>query len=155
MVYSFGEADRKKKKARIKLPENPDGLSREVLSRLEDIIKAKTRDGSLPCGVAFNIAKNAGVSKIAVGELADRLGIRISNCQISCFKYDKIIHETFEDAKVNEDILSRLLALKNNDNLTCLNVHDLARELNFTPMAVADVANARNLKIHDCQLGCF
>ena len=39
-MRSFGEADRKKKKARIQLQENPGQLSNEVLSQLENTVKA-------------------------------------------------------------------------------------------------------------------
>ena len=92
-MRSFSEADRKKKKIRILIQENPGELSNEVLSQLEDTVKASLKDGYLPCAVAFKIAKEAQVTKVAVGEMTDRLGIRITNCQIGCFKVDKTIHD--------------------------------------------------------------
>ncbi len=84
-MRSFGEADRKKKKTRIQIQENPGNLSNAVLSQLEDTVKASLNDGYLPCAVAFKIAKEAQVPKIAVGEMTDRLGIRVTYCQIGCF----------------------------------------------------------------------
>ena len=151
----FGEADKKKKQARIKIPANPAGLSDEVLAQLADAVKATLREGHLPCGSAFKIARDAGVPRLAVGDVTDRLGIRVSNCQIGCFKVDKIINDSPGTEGVDEGVLARLEALKGGDALTCANVFALAGELSMTPMAVAHVANARNLKVHGCQLGCF
>ena len=154
-MRTFGEADKKKKQTRIKMPENPAGLSQEAQAQLADAVKSSLKDGHLPCGTAFKIARDAGVPKIAVGEMTDRLGIRVSNCQIGCFKVDKIIHDGESGKEVDDNILARLEALRSADQLTCVNVHGLAQELKLTPMAVANVANARNMKVHQCQLGCF
>ncbi|MFC1943046.1 hypothetical protein ACFLWO_00475 [Chloroflexota bacterium] len=154
-MRSFGEDDRKKKKTRIQLQENPGELSNEVLSQLEDTVKASLKDGYLPCAVAFKIAKEAQVPKVAVGEMTDRLGIRIMNCQIGCFKVEKTIHDNSAQEDLDDEIVSKLNALKENNELTCANVFDLAQHLKSTPMAIADAANLRDLKIHNCQLGCF
>jgi hypothetical protein len=154
-MRSFGEADRKKKKTRIQLQENPGKLSNEVLSQLEDTVKGSLRDGYLPCAVAFKIAKEIQVPKVAVGEMTDRLCIRITNCQIGCFNVDKTIHDNSAHEDLDDGIVSKLTALKENNELTCANVFDLAQQLKSTPMAIADAANLRGLKIHNCQLGCF
>ncbi len=154
-MRSFGEADRKKKKTRIQLQENPGKLSNEVLSQLEDTVKASLKDGYLPCAVAFKIAKEVQVPKVAVGGMTDRLGIRVTNCQIGCFKVDKTIHDNSAHEDPDDGSISKLNALKENNELTCANVFDLAEQLKSTPMAIADVANLRNLKIYSCQLGCW
>ena len=154
-MRNFGEADRKKKRARIQLRENPGELSTEVLSHLEDMVKASLKDGYLSCARAFKIAKEAKVPNVAVGEMTDRLGIRVTNCQIGCFKVDKTIHDNSAHEDLDDGIVSRLNALKESNELTCANVFDLAEQLKSTPMAIADAANLRNLKIHNCQLGCF
>ncbi len=154
-MRSFGEADRKKKRTRMQLQENPAKLSNEVLSQLEDTVKASLKDGYLPCAVAFKIAKEAQVPKVAVGEMTDRLGIRVTNCQIGCFKVDKTIHDNSAHEDLDDGIVSKLNALKENNELTCANVFGLAQQLKSTPMAIADAANLRDLKIGNCQLGCF
>jgi hypothetical protein len=119
------------------------------------MVKASLKGGYLPCAVAFKIAKEAQVPKVAVGEMTDRLGIRITNCQTGCFKVDKTIHDNSTHENVDDGIVSRLNALKEINELTCANVFDLAEQLKSTPMAIADVANLRNLKIYSCQLGCW
>jgi len=154
-MRDFGEADKKKKRARIKIPENPARLSDEVLSQLQDTVKRSLREGNLPCGVAFRISRDSGIPKIAIGEMADRLGVRVTNCQIGCFKVDKIIHDPAGGEEIDPAVLSKLEALKEKDALTCASVFDLAAQLKMTPMYVASNANARNLRVRQCQLGCF
>ena len=154
-MRSFGEADRKKKKVRIQLQENPGQLSNEVLSQLENTVKASLKAGYLPCAVAFKIAKKAQIPKVAVGEMTDRLGIRVTNCQIGCFKVDKTIHDNSAHEDLGDGIVSKLNALKENNELTCASVFDLAGQLKLTPMVIADAANLRDLRIQNCQLGCF
>ena len=154
-MRSFGEADRKKKNARIQLQENSGNLSNEVLSQLEDMVKASLKGGYLPCAVAFKIANEAQVSKVAVGEMTDRLGIRVTDCQTGCFKVDKTIHDNSAYGDPDDGIVSKLNALRENNELTCAKVFDLAEQFKSTPMAIADVANLRNLKIYSCQLGCW
>jgi hypothetical protein len=154
-MRNFNEVDKKKKQARIQIKENLGDLSKDVFAQLEDMVKASLRDGNLQCAAAFKIARQAKVPLIAVGEMTDRLGIRITNCQIGCFKVDKIIHNNLENKKIDGKIVTMLETLRKNDELTCANVFELSPQLKLTPMAIADVANLHNLKIHRCQLGCF
>ena len=154
-MRDFGAADKRKKQGRIGVRENPAGLSDEALSGLASKVKASLHEGNLPCGSAFKISRDSGIPRIAVGEMADRLGVRITNCQIGCFKVDKIIHDNAGSEAVDESVLSMLQDLRDKQALTCSKVFELAASLKMTPMAVASVANGRNLKVHACQLGCF
>lgn len=155
-MRKFNEADRNKKSARIQIQENPGNLSIELVSRLENRVKSSLKDGYLPCGVAWKIAREADVPKIAVGEVADRLGIRITNCQIGCFKVEKTPYdESVQKNKIDVEISARVEALRESNKLTCENVFTLAKEMQLPPMVIADIANLRNLKIQSCQLGCF
>ena len=155
IMRNFNDTDRKKKKDRIKLSENPVGLSPEELSKLENTVKSSLKDGYLPCPVAWSIAKNAGVPRIAVGEIADRFGIRVTDCQLGCFKVGKTPYDNTTQQAVDDVITARLDSLVVNSELTCAGVFELARQLKSTPMKIADVINARNMKIRNCQLGCF
>jgi hypothetical protein len=154
-MRNFNEADKRKKQTRIQIKENPGDLSKEVLSQLENEVKTSSRDSHLPCATAFKIARDAGVPKIAVGEMIDRLGIRITNCQIGCFKVDKNIHNALEPKKVDSKIIAMLETLQGGNELTCAKVFEMALQLKLTPMAIAIVANSQNLKVQHCQLGCF
>ncbi len=54
-------------------------------SELENRIKSSLVDGKLPCAVAFKIAKELKVAPREVGQAANRLSIRICNCQLGFF----------------------------------------------------------------------
>jgi hypothetical protein len=154
-MRNFNEADQRKKQIRIHIKENPGNLSKEMLSQLEEKVKTSSRDSHLPCATAFKIAREADVPKIAVGEMIDRLGIRITNCQIGCFKVDKNIHDALESKKVDSKIVAMLETLQGGNELTCAKVFEMALQLKLTPMAIAIVANSQNFKVQHCQLGCF
>ncbi len=53
--------------------------------RLAAELRQRARDGRLPCATAFAIAEELGIPRIRVGQAADELGIRISDCQLGCF----------------------------------------------------------------------
>jgi hypothetical protein len=154
-MRDFNEADKQKKQGRIRIEENPCGLSADMLAKLDEKIRASAQDSHLPCGKAFRIADEYNVPKIAVGERVDRMGIRITNCQIGCFKVDKNLHENIDNAKMDEKIIAALNELNQADALNCAGVFELARQFKLTPMAVADAANSSGLKVRRCQLGCF
>lgn len=154
-MRDFNEADKKNKKARIQIPENPANLSKEDLLQLEDKVKASLKDGYLSCPIAWRIAKDANVPKIAVGEITDRLSIRIANCQIGFFKVDKTPYEESDHKSIDGQCITMLQTLAGNKQLTCEKIFELSRQFDLKPMAIANEANARDLKIHGCQLGCF
>jgi hypothetical protein len=60
-------------------------LSTEKEKELEKDIEAELVDEKLRCPVAFKIAKKHGVAPRAVGDTANRLGIKIAGCQLGCF----------------------------------------------------------------------
>lgn len=52
---------------------------------LDEKVKEAAKDGRLPCARAFKIAKEEGVSAGEIGKVANRLNIKITNCQLGCF----------------------------------------------------------------------
>ena len=154
-MRDFNEADRKKKSKRIRIQTNPANLSPKVLSRLEDAVKSALKDGCLSCPTAWQIAKEANVPRIAIGEITDRLGIRISNCQIGFFKVDKTPYDSSVHEDLDDQMNTILVGLNRDDQLTCAKVFDLTRQFNLKPIVLANAANVRGLKINACQLGCF
>ena len=54
-------------------------------TELEEKIISSLVDDKLPCPVAFKIARELKVSIREVGEETDKLGIKISHCQLGCF----------------------------------------------------------------------
>lgn len=154
-MREFNEADRRKKRGRITLPDNPGNLSAESLAQLKDAVKAAVKDGYVACPSGWKVAKEAGVSRLDVGVMIDKLGVRVTDCQLGCFKVSKTPYAGAEPEVVNDDVASRVEALREGGELTCPNVFALARDLGLKPRSVADVANVRGYKIRNCQLGCF
>lgn len=154
-MRNFNEADKEKKRERIRIKENPANLSDEKLSELETAIRASLRDSYLSCPVAWNIAKKAGVPRIAVGAITDKLGLRITDCQLGCFKVDKTPYDDSVPKEAEGKIDARLDDLVEGNKLACAAAHEFAHELKVTPMAIAEVMNIKGMKIRDCQLGCF
>ena len=57
----------------------------EVSAELEEAIRDGLIVGRLPCAVAWVIARRFGVPKTHVANVAERLGVKIGQCQIGAF----------------------------------------------------------------------
>ncbi len=154
-MRDFNEVDRKKKKARIKIQENPGNLSKESLSELESAVKASLKDGYLSCPVAWGIAKKYNIPRIVLGNFADRLGIRVTNCQLGCFKIEKTPYTLVTHVSADKKLLNIIELLKTKGSLNCAEVFELATQYKLKPITIANEMSSRDFKIHNCQLGCF
>jgi len=154
-MREFNETDKKKKRARIEIPENPAGLSPEKLAELEGSVEASLKDGYLACPVAWTLAKKSGVPRIAVGTMTDKLGFRITDCQLGCFKVDKTLYSEPPREILSPELISELERLNNEKQLTCEKTFEISAKYGQKPMVVGNEASARNMKIRNCQLGCF
>ncbi|MEJ2739026.1 MAG: hypothetical protein P8105_04230, partial [Dehalococcoidia bacterium] len=125
------------------------------LSELESKVKESLKEGYLACPVAWKIAKDEGVPKIAVGEIADRLGIRVTDCQLGCFRVEKTLYDNPDHEYIHGEIIVELEKLIANNELTCPKVFELARKYKVKPLDIANEVSARGLKFLECQLGCF
>jgi hypothetical protein len=52
---------------------------------LEKALVAEARDGRLPCGAVFQIASAHGRPVAEAGRAVQRLGIKVTGCQLGCF----------------------------------------------------------------------
>lgn len=156
MKREFTESDRTKKKARLALKSaSATSGVRSAPAGLEEAVKAALDNGFLPCATAFGIAKKFKVPLVTMGDAADRLGARITNCQLGCFKVDKTLHDNMNKEAINQRALEAMETSLAEAPLTCLGVFRLAKRIGVRPVEVADAANWRHVKIHDCQLGCW
>jgi hypothetical protein len=151
----FNDKDRAKKSSRIRLRKNPVNLTPERLAELEKAVKGAVRDGCLPCPKGWRIAKDFAVSRIAVGAIMDSLGLRVANCQLGFFRVDKTPHMGSSQQEPSPEIAAALKELDASRSLNCSAVFELARRIKTTPMKISEAANALELKIRNCQLGCF
>jgi hypothetical protein len=54
--------------------------------KLEETILKKSKEGKLPCAICFKIAEDFGTSKKEMGKILNEMKIKISQCQLGCFK---------------------------------------------------------------------
>jgi hypothetical protein len=54
--------------------------------KLEEVILEKSKNGKLPCAMSFKIAEDFGISKKEMGKVLNEMKIKISQCQLGCFK---------------------------------------------------------------------
>lgn len=65
---------------------SPDAtLPEETRRVVEERLRAAAAGNRVACAQAFAIARECGAAPLAVGRVADALGIRIARCQLGCF----------------------------------------------------------------------
>lgn len=57
----------------------------EIPPELGEEIRRRSREGKLTCAEAWGIARKLKRSKLQVSNVAETLGIRITQCQLGCF----------------------------------------------------------------------
>ena len=112
-------------------------------------------EGRLSCARARGVAKRLGVVPEEVGDAADRLGMRIVDCQLGCFGFKKATHEDLDSVHVPEDLAEAITTSLVDGYLHCTVAFEVARKLKATPKQVGDAATKLQVRISKCQLGCF
>jgi hypothetical protein len=131
-----------------------DKAARET-GGLEKEVRASLVDGFLPCGVALKLAGRLGVATGEVGYTADALGVRITGCQLGCFKIDKAPHDDLAGQEVSRDVGAGIERSLVAGRLPCPAAHALGRGLGVPLKDIGDAATMLGIKITGCQLGCF
>lgn len=52
---------------------------------LERRVREESSEGGIPCAKALGLAEEFGVPPREIGEAADKIGIKVSSCQLGCF----------------------------------------------------------------------
>ena len=151
MPRAFNDADRQKKEKRITKKVSGEKAANAAL--LEKAVTAALSDGYLSCPSALSIARKLKVPAAQVGTVADNLGLRIVNCQLGCFKVEKAARKQLD--VIDPVIVSELESVLAQGPLTCAKAFNIARKLKKNVSDIGDVANEKNMKIRECQLGCF
>ncbi len=122
---------------------------------LQEEVEASLADGYLPCAVALKIARKFEVAPKEVGDVANKLGIRIINCQLGCFKFEKADPDDLDSIPVSSALAAELKSSLVAGKLPCGVAFDVARKVKVSPKQIGDATNKLNMKIVGCQLGCF
>ena len=57
----------------------------DVDEKLAEEIRRRVGEGPLPCAIAFEIAEKLGIAPAQVGQAANELAVKITDCQLGCF----------------------------------------------------------------------
>jgi len=127
------------------------------LSDLETKLLDSLRDGRLPCAFAFRLASEAGTTPEAIGAEADRLGIRISRCQLGLFGYPAFRRKGFiqQVEEVPGDVAVSLKSSSSDGKIPCAELWRIAIDHGLPRVVVACAAETLQLQITPCQLDCF
>ena len=118
-------------------------------------INASLTEGRLPCPMAFKAALKLNIVPITVGVKADELGIKISNCQLGCFGKEKATHEELADMQIAPAVAEAVQSSLVSGKIPCKTAWDVAKKLTVSRRKVGDTASKLNIRVSDCQLGCF
>ena len=118
------------------------------------LLKSAIR-GTLPCAVAFDVAKQLGVAPEDIGRTADLVELRLVKCQLALFGYGprriNVKPAASETPALEKAIRQALM----NDRLPCKRAWEIAETLGIHKMKVSAACNALGIKIRPCQLGAF
>ena len=130
-----------------------DGTELDPL--IKEAVLNLSKEGELPCAVAFEITKELAVAAAEVGKTVDLLNFRLVKCQLGLFGYmpeKKIIKPQDTDDQDLKDAIANAVV---DGRLPCKNAWDIASEFKIRKMTVSGVADAMGIKIKPCQLGAF
>jgi hypothetical protein len=126
------------------------------MENLREAMNAALIDGKLPCAQAFAIADRLNLSALAVGQAATQESVKISHCQLGLFGHVPGKRSPAPSASEILDSAKQLIRshLVQGD-LPCESAWQIADELGISRSAVAAAADAIDIRISACQLGCF
>ena len=127
----------------------------------KDALRHRLRESAvgsgLPCALAHKLAESCATPPRVVGETADGLGIRITYCQLGLFGYDAYGEKRWtRSLTATPAALERDLRLACADGrLSCATAWRWADERGLPRLLLGSVAETLDVRICDCQLGCF
>ncbi len=122
---------------------------------LDTEIQASLINGRLPCAVAFTLTEKLDVASRMVGDKANELKIRIINCQLGCFAVEKATRPGLDDMEITSALAEGLQAAMINQQLPCSAAFEVAGKLKVSRKQVGDATTKLNIRLINCQLGCF
>lgn len=122
-------------------------------------IRGALVEGQLACAAAFRVAEALGVEPLAVGRVANEIGVRLSRCQLGLFGYGSKAegkHRILRPMeRVPDDLREAIEAALEGGGLRCAAAWEIAACLKRPKMDVSNAAEALGVRITYCQLGAF
>jgi hypothetical protein len=129
-------------------PAAVDPAAREALTR-------EAVQGRLACAAAFKVASALQRSPADIGAAADRLGIRLVECQLGLFGYTPQKKIVTAAPGVDPELADAVRRKLDEGRLPCREAWALAESFSLPRMAVSAACEALGVKIKPCQLGAF
>jgi hypothetical protein len=139
------------------LPESSPALFAEVDTdrKLADEFAPALIEGKLSCRAAFTVAKKHNIAPRVVGRKADKLNVKIISCQLGCFRRKYAANAELGEMQIAPGVEKAIRASTGNGRLPCKTAFDVAEKLKVSRQRVGAAAFKLNIRIADCQLGCF
>jgi hypothetical protein len=129
---------------------------RKVNEQVSARVKAKVKDESMACAVAFEIAESLGVPAEEVGFTLDKLEVKVINCQLGLFGYATPSKRTVKPAeRVAQDLEKAIRGALVKGRLSCADAWALAEKRGLKKMEISAACETLGIKIGPCQLGTF
>lgn len=125
--------------------------------RRTEAIRARLREGRLPCAEAFRLAHEWHVAPLEVARQADVQGLRLGWCQLGLFTGAVKGVKGWPDGlyEVPAELREAIEAALEEGALPCARAWGVAKRLGVVRLEVGRAANAISVRIVRCQLGCF
>ncbi len=127
----------------------------QINSVIKNEILKQSKNGKLPCFIAFKIAKELQVSPADVGKTVDLLNFRLAKCQLGLYGYQPKKRKVKPKMPSDQGLKDAITDAVVDGKLPCRKVWDIAALYNVHKMRVSCACEAMNIKIINCQLGAF
>ena len=126
-----------------------------VSDELRQAIEKKSRNHSITCAAAHDIARNLIISPMEVGKAIDLLEYHIRKCQLGLFGYHPEKKIVKPAAHVPSDLKNSIFTHLQNGRLSCAKAWELAEVMELSRLKFCGTCETLNIKISPCQLGAF
>jgi hypothetical protein len=132
----------------------------EVKKQIIDMALEMAVDGELACADAHRIAAKLDLSALEVSRVINRsTNLRFFRCQLGLFGYgpklegkSKIVHSAERvPSEIEQDLSSKAL----DGAISCADVWAIAEAHKYPRLQMGNIAEALQLRVRPCQLGCF
>ncbi len=123
---------------------------------LAKLIGEKTTEGHLTCASAFTISEKTGARPAEVGQAADLLEIKITQCQLGLFGHMKAKRNIVEPAgRVSSELERAIRGGLVSGRLPCREAWEIAERFRLSRMEITAACERLKVRLGPCQLGTF
>lgn len=122
---------------------------------IEEAVRERARDASLPCAVAFEIAGELNAAPHEVGRAVDLMEYRLIKCQLGLFGYGEKRKIVSPLADPPDPLRKAIEAAQREGRLACRDAWEIADRLGVPKLRVGGACEGLEIKIKPCQLGAF